>query len=83
MKYEELALGVVYYKNIIDNPNELINKIESLEEKRSIHKDYKSESVRPLQAWDYDHGNKEKTIFCWQKFLPKPEDIDINDYFYK
>lgn len=83
MQYQELALGVVYYKNIIKDPNELINKIESLEEKRSLQKDYRSQSVKPWQAWDYDHGNKEKTIFCWQKFLPKPEDIDINDYFYK
>jgi hypothetical protein len=83
MQYQELALGVVYYKNIIKDPNELINKIESLEEKRSLQKDYRSQSVKPWQSWDYDHGNKEKTIFCWQKFLPKPEDIDINDYFYK
>ncbi|MEY3824325.1 MAG: hypothetical protein RLZZ13_225, partial [Pseudomonadota bacterium] len=75
MQYQELALGVVYYKNIIKNPNELINKIESLEEKRSLQKDYRSQSVKPWQAWDYDHGNKEKTIFCWQKFLPKPNDI--------
>jgi Rps23 Pro-64 3,4-dihydroxylase Tpa1-like proline 4-hydroxylase len=83
MQYEELSLGVVYYKNIIKDPYDLINKIESLEEKRNLETNYRSEFVKPWQAWDYDHGNKEKTIFCWQKFLPKPENIDVNDKFYK
>lgn len=83
MEYKELSLGVVYYKNIIKDPYGLIDKIESLEEKRNLEKDYRSEFIKPWQAWDYDHGNKEKTIFCWQKFLPKPEDINVNDIFYK
>ena len=50
MNYEELALGVVYYKNIIDDPKNLINKIESLEEKRSNADSYRSEFVKPWQA---------------------------------
>jgi len=82
MQHEHLALGVVYYKNIITDPYGLINKIELLEEKRNQKTDYKSHFIKPWQAWDYDHGNKEKTIFCWQKFLPKPQDIPIDDYFY-
>jgi Rps23 Pro-64 3,4-dihydroxylase Tpa1-like proline 4-hydroxylase len=83
MNYKELALGAVYYKNIIGDPEGVINKIEDLEQKRKDSESYKSEFVKPWQAWDYDHGNKEKTVFCWQKFLPKPEDIKTDDLFYK
>jgi hypothetical protein len=83
LEYKELALGVIHYKNIIEDPKGLINKIEELENKRSEAKGYNSIFIRPWQAWDYDHGKNEKTIFCWQKFLPKPEDISPSDLFYK
>jgi Rps23 Pro-64 3,4-dihydroxylase Tpa1-like proline 4-hydroxylase len=83
MKYEEIALGVVKYNNIINDPQGLINKIEDLEEKRSNSNGYTSQFVQEWKAWDYDHGNAEKTVFCWQKFLPKPEDISNSDLFYK
>ena len=81
--YDHIAPGFVYYKNIISNPKEIIDRIESLELKRSGNLEYFSESVKPWIAWDYDHGNSEKTIFCWQKFIPKPEDIDKSDMFYE
>jgi len=83
MNYKELSLGAVYYKNIIEDPQSVINKIEELEQKRNESEGYRSEFVKPWQAWDYNNGNKEKTIFCWQKFLPKPEDIKVDDLFYK
>jgi Rps23 Pro-64 3,4-dihydroxylase Tpa1-like proline 4-hydroxylase len=83
MNHEELSLGVIYYKNIIDDPKSVIDKIENLEQKRLEAESYKSEFVKPWQVWDYDNGNKEKTVFCWQKFLPKPEDIQKTDLFYK
>jgi Rps23 Pro-64 3,4-dihydroxylase Tpa1-like proline 4-hydroxylase len=84
MNFEIPALGLVYYKNAIDNPQELINKIESLELKRQeAEKDgYASQWVKPWIPWEYDHGGTEKTIFNWQKFLPKPEDINQSDIFY-
>ena len=83
MEREILALGMAYYKNIIQEPQLLIEKIENLENKRSEFTSYKSLFIRPWQAWDYDQGGKEKTIFCWQKFIPKPEDIPTDDLFYK
>lgn len=83
MEYEHLAPGFVYYKNIIKNPGQLIQKIESLEDKRAELSNYSSEFVKPWIAWDYDHGQNEKTVFCWQKFIPKPEDINRGDIFYK
>lgn len=83
MEREILALGMAYYKNIIQEPQLLIEKIENLENKRAESTSYKSLFIRPWQAWDYDQGGKEKTIFCWQKFIPKPEDIPTDDLFYK
>lgn len=83
MEFKQLALGVVEYTNIIKDPSLIIKKIEDLENKRSLEEGYTSEFVKPWVAWDYDNGQKEKTIFCWQKFLPKPEDISKNDIFYE
>ena len=83
MRHEELALGVVKYNEIIKDPQSIIDKIESLEQKRKDADSYTSPFVQEWKAWDYDHGKSERTVFCWQKFLPKPEDIDKNDIFYK
>ncbi len=83
MERDILALGMVYYKNIIPDPDVLISKIEALENKRADSPEYKSLFVRPWQPWDYDQGGKERTVFCWQKFIPKPEDIPTSDKFYK
>ncbi len=83
MRYEELALGVVKYNEIIKDPQSIINKIESLEINRQSMPNYRSEFVKEWKAWDYDHGKDSKTVFCWQKFLPKPEDINKEDIFYQ
>jgi hypothetical protein len=82
MNREILSLGMAYYKNIIPDPASLIKKIEDLEIKRSETNGYESLYVRGWQPWDYDHGGKEKTVFCWQKFIPKSEDIPKDDLFY-
>ncbi len=82
LEYEHIAPGFVYYKNIINNPSEIIKNIEDLESKREQSQGYFSDSVKPWIAWDYDHGKNEKTVFCWQKFIPKPEDINKTDLFY-
>ena len=83
MEFKQLALGVVQYNGIIKSPQLIIDKIEDLEIKRQEDPSYKSEFVKEWTAWDYDHGGPEKTVFCWQKFLPKPEDISLDDKFYK
>lgn len=83
MEFKQLALGVVQYKGIISNPQLIIDKIEELEIKRQESQDYSSAFVQEWKAWDYDHGGPEKTVFCWQKFLPKPEDIPASDRFYE
>lgn len=59
MEREILALGMAYYKNIIPEPQLLIEKIENLENKRAESASYKSLFIRPWQAWDYDQGGKE------------------------
>ena len=80
--YEKLADGMIYYKNVIPDPYGVIDKIESLEEKRKNTKNNTSIAVKPWTVWDYEHGNDQRTVFCWQKFLPNPKDIDIDDIFY-
>jgi Rps23 Pro-64 3,4-dihydroxylase Tpa1-like proline 4-hydroxylase len=82
MIYEELALGLVKYNNIIDNPQDIINKIESLEEKRKEVLGYSSESVQEWKPWSPNNLEGEP-VFCWQKFLPKPGNINNQDLFYK
>lgn len=82
MEFKQLALGVVQYTGIIKDPQLIIDKIEELEVKRQEDTSYSSQFVKEWTAWDYDHGGKEKTVFCWQKFLPKPEDISPGDKFY-
>lgn len=80
-QYEHVAPGFVYYKNIIKDPELIIKKIENLEVKRKEMLNYFSEHVKPWVAWDYG-DEKNKTVFCWQKFIPKPEDINKSDIFY-
>lgn len=80
--HDVLADGMIYYKNAVPDPYGIIGKIETLEEKRKLAIGYNSTSVKPWTVWDYDNGLEQRTVFCYQKFLPDPKDIDINDTFY-
>jgi predicted 2-oxoglutarate/Fe(II)-dependent dioxygenase YbiX len=80
--YEILDLGLVYYKNIVNNPSELIEKIEALDDK--LNKENPSTnltSVRPWTAWTYGEGDN-KLMFCWQKFVPQVKDIRQQDPYH-
>ncbi len=79
-EYEVLDLGMVYYKNIIKNPAQLILDIENLESR--YHQDKPNEmqtSVKPWTAWANDGGMNE--IFCYQKFIPQVSHISQNDIY--
>lgn len=81
LEYKILDLGMVYYKNIVNTPNELINKIELLNEKLiSFPENYKKTIVRPWIPWTYGEGSN-KLNFCLQKFIPQVEDIPPNDIY--
>lgn len=79
-EYEVLDLGMVYYKNIIKNPAQLIKDIESLDQRYSEEKpkEYQT-SVKPWVAWANDNGMNE--IFCYQKFIPQVMHISNNDIY--
>lgn len=68
--YEILDLGMVYYKNIVRDPDKLIEKIELLDAryKQDQPKPYET-SVKPWVEWKNDNGSNE--VFCLQKFIPQ------------
>lgn len=78
--YEILDLGLVYYKNIVKNPQDLINKIEDLDKRwhQDMPKEYET-SVRPWIAWKNDNGSNE--IFNYQKFIPQVAHISRADRY--
>lgn len=80
LEYEILDLGLVYYKNILNNTEDLINKIEDLD--RRYHEENTSgneTSVRPWVPWINDNGSNE--IFNYQKFIPQVKDISLFDKY--
>jgi Rps23 Pro-64 3,4-dihydroxylase Tpa1-like proline 4-hydroxylase len=79
--FEILDLGLVYYKNVIKNPKELIDKIETLDSRISLGEN-KETKVKPWVKWTYGDG-EDKLMFCWQKFIPQVKDIKEEDPYFK
>jgi Rps23 Pro-64 3,4-dihydroxylase Tpa1-like proline 4-hydroxylase len=79
MKYEILDLGLVYYKDVIDDPAKLIYLIEDLD-RRFLENDHKSSYtfVKEWSPWKYGD-----TIFNMQKFFPESQNISDDDYYSK
>lgn len=76
--YEILDIGMVYYKDIVENPAQLIIDIEALDKKYLEEKQYNT-SVQPWVPWKNDGGNRE--TFCLQKFIPQVKDISKDDIY--
>jgi Rps23 Pro-64 3,4-dihydroxylase Tpa1-like proline 4-hydroxylase len=84
--YEILGDGLVYYKNIIQDPYKIIEDIESLNDR--VVKDIEngvpgseSGSAKPWHNWDHDNGDM-KLHFCKQRWLPRTEDMNKNEMYY-
>jgi Rps23 Pro-64 3,4-dihydroxylase Tpa1-like proline 4-hydroxylase len=78
LDYEVLDLGLVYYKNVIPEPQKILDLINSVD-KRFLDKEHGS-APTAVEAWvDWSDGTQ---LFNWQKFFPKPEEISPNDYYY-
>lgn len=77
--YEVLDLGLVYYKNVINNPQSLIKSIENLDTKLS-DENFNFTSVRPWTPWK-NQSSVEQETFCMQKFVPQVKDIKDDDVF--
>jgi len=80
---EVLDLGLVYFKNAILNPEQIIKDIEDLDKKTledtSTVNKTKSQTWHP---WKYRDGKPDESFFCLQKnFLPV-EQINEKDFFY-
>lgn len=77
--FEILDLGLVIYKNVIPDPQGIIDKINSLEE-RFLSNEHSgiATAVNTWQPWSY--GEK---VFCDKKYLPRPELINDNDFYAK
>lgn len=79
--YEILDLGLVYYKNIVKDPENLIKIIEELDKKiTKTPQSIESTSARPWTPWQYNKGN-ETLQFCLQKFIPQVSDIGLDDIY--
>lgn len=81
--YEILGDGLVYYTNLIENPYNIIDDIEKLNdlvlENIASGKYHVDESVaRPWHNWDHGDGDM-KLHFCRQRWLPRNEDIPEGD----
>jgi hypothetical protein len=76
--YEVFDLGLVLYKNVINNPQKIIEMVNGIDDrlKTNAH----NGSFTQAEHWkNWSHGDK---LFCEQKFFPKPEDIQENDFYY-
>ena len=80
LEHDILDLGLVYYKDIVKDPDQLIIKIEELDKKynQDKPKDYET-SVRPWVPWKNDNGSNE--IFNYQKFIPQVKHISPFDKY--
>ncbi len=79
--YEVLDLGMVYYKNIIKDPAQLIIDIEELDKKYHESENIGKTLVKPWTPWINDSAGTNE-IFCWQKFIPQAQHIDPSDPFF-
>jgi Rps23 Pro-64 3,4-dihydroxylase Tpa1-like proline 4-hydroxylase len=78
---EVLDLGLVYYTNVIENPDFLIKQIEELDSK-CVSENYKDTCVKPWIPRTFGKG-KNELMFCLQKFIPQVENIDLKDPYYE
>jgi Rps23 Pro-64 3,4-dihydroxylase Tpa1-like proline 4-hydroxylase len=76
--YEILDLGLVLYKNIIDNPSSIIDKVNDLDRRFTANEH--GNSFTQVAGW-IDWSDNDQT-FCHKKFFPKPEDINQEDFYY-
>lgn len=81
--FEIADLGLVYYTNIIKNPQLIIDDIKSMHE-RFINKEHGDAFTiqTDWMPWQNESAGTMET-FCWQKFIPKPGTVTEQDYYYK
>jgi hypothetical protein len=77
--YEVLDLGLVYYKNIIPNPQHIVDTVNNIDARYTQNEHSSNPTdVQPWTPWTYGHLH-----FNDQKFFPEPHMISPQDYYYK
>lgn len=83
LEYEILDFGLVYYKNAVDNPQEIIDIINDTNRRFLSGEHLGSQTTEAdWVPWQYGEGENQQT-FCWQKFFPQAHDILNTDYYSK
>jgi Rps23 Pro-64 3,4-dihydroxylase Tpa1-like proline 4-hydroxylase len=79
LDYEVLDLGLVIYKNVVDNPSKIITDILDLDSRYSNNEHSGSTTLlKPWGIWDYG-DNK----FCEKRYLLEESHIPEDDYYGK
>jgi Rps23 Pro-64 3,4-dihydroxylase Tpa1-like proline 4-hydroxylase len=79
MNHEILDLGLVYYREVIDSPQTIIDLIEDVDRRfRASEHGANDTIVADWKPWTYDH-----LFFNYQKFFPEAENVPANDYYAK
>lgn len=77
--FEILDLGLVYYKNAIQDPQYIIDTVNKIDDVLLNNEEAaRNTSVLPWSAWTYENLH-----FNDQKFFPEPHKIHPDDFFYK
>ena len=69
---EVLDLGIVYVKNVLHEPQKIIDKIEIIDKHLNDTKKQYNNSMNIWHKWEDNN-----LFFCWQKFLPVPELLKV------
>lgn len=81
MEYEVLDLGLVLYKNVIPEPQKIIDTIEDVDRRfqnKEHEMDFRSHTT--VEAWHpWTYGD---LFFNLQKFFPESKNLNTKDYFY-
>lgn len=77
--FEVLGLGLVLYKNVVPNPQKIIDDINDIDD-RLIGNEHNGAStiVGPWVDWAYGDW-----VFCQQKYFPQSKDVPEGDYYAK
>lgn len=79
MDYDILDLGLVYYRNVIENPQSIIDLIEDVDARFRAGEHGEQETiVADWKPWTYNH-----LFFNSQKFFPEAINVPENDYYAK
>jgi predicted 2-oxoglutarate/Fe(II)-dependent dioxygenase YbiX len=77
--YEVLDLGLVYYKNVIKDPQFIIETVNDVDKRfRAQEHGGSHTDVKAWNAWTYGD-----MTFNWQKFFPESKNVSSNDYYSK